>query len=82
MVGRKVLLEVEKTPAKPGEVVLSVQDLRVRDEAGVERLKGVSFDIRAGEIWASPGWRERAVRVAGGSGGHPVGHGTHRFEGP
>ncbi len=50
MVGRKVLLEVEKTPAQPGPVVLSVQDLRVRDEDGVERLKGVSFDIRAGEI--------------------------------
>ena len=50
MVGRKVLLEVEKGPAKPGEVVLSVNDLRVRDEHKVERLKGVSFDIRAGEI--------------------------------
>jgi simple sugar transport system ATP-binding protein len=31
-------------------VVLDVADLRVRDEAGVERLKGVSFQIRAGEI--------------------------------
>lgn len=50
MVGRKVLLEVEKAPAKPGDVVLSVKDLRVKDEHGVERLKGVSFDIRAGEI--------------------------------
>jgi simple sugar transport system ATP-binding protein len=50
MVGRKVLLEVEKGPARPGKVVLSVTDLRVRDENGVERLKGVSFDIRAGEI--------------------------------
>ena len=50
MVGRKVLLEVEKRPAVPGKVVLSVRDLRVRDEHGVERLKGVSFDIRAGEI--------------------------------
>jgi ABC-type uncharacterized transport system ATPase subunit len=49
MVGRKVLLEVEKGPP-PGEVVLSVEDLRVRDEHGVERLKGVSFEIRAGEI--------------------------------
>ena len=50
MVGRKVLLEVDKGPAKPGDVVLSVADLRVRDEHKVERLKGVSFDIRAGEI--------------------------------
>ncbi|AZL59815.1 ABC transporter ATP-binding protein [Tabrizicola piscis] len=50
MVGRKVLLEVEKKPATPGAVVLKVEDLRVRDEHKVERLKGVSFDIRAGEI--------------------------------
>ncbi len=50
MVGRKVLLEVEKKPASPGRVVLSVKDLRVRDENRVERLKGVSFDIREGEI--------------------------------
>ena len=50
MVGRKVLLEVDKGTAKPGDVVLKVEDLRVRDEHKVERLKGVSFDIRAGEI--------------------------------
>jgi len=50
MVGRKVLLRVEKTPAKPGPVVLDIQDLRVRDSAGVERLKGVSLQVRAGEI--------------------------------
>ena len=50
MVGRKVLLEVEKGPAKPGDVVLKVENLRVKDEHGVERLKGVSFEIRAGEV--------------------------------
>jgi len=50
MVGRKVLLEVEKGPAKLGRQVLMVHDLRVRDEHGVERLKGVSLDICAGEI--------------------------------
>ncbi len=50
MVGRKVLLEVAKAPATPGDVVLSVQNLRVTDDHGVERLKGISFDIRAGEI--------------------------------
>ena len=50
MVGRKVLLEVEKKPATPGKVVLAVEGLRVKDEHGVERLKGVSFQIRAGEI--------------------------------
>ena len=50
MVGRKVLLSVEKAPATPGYLVLEVEDLRVRDELGVERLKGVSLTIRAGEI--------------------------------
>jgi simple sugar transport system ATP-binding protein len=50
MVGRKVLLDVAKGPANPGPVVLSVQDLRVFDDQKVERLKGVSFDIRAGEV--------------------------------
>ena len=50
MVGRKVLLEVAKTPAKPGKPVLVVDTLKVRDEHGIERLKGVSFEIRAGEI--------------------------------
>lgn len=50
MVGRKVLLEVEKKPATPGKVVLSVENLKVKDEHGVERLKGISFEIRAGEI--------------------------------
>ena len=50
MVGRKVLLEVEKKPATPGDVILRVENLKVRDEHGVERLKGISFEIRAGEI--------------------------------
>ncbi|MDU8928783.1 ABC transporter ATP-binding protein [Alisedimentitalea sp. MJ-SS2] len=50
MVGRKVLLRVDKAPANPGVEVLSVENLRVTDEAGVERLKGVSLNVRAGEI--------------------------------
>ena len=50
MVGRKVLLRVEKTPARPGPVVLEVAGLTVRDGFGVERVKGVGFSVRAGEI--------------------------------
>ncbi|PRY92328.1 ABC transporter ATP-binding protein [Donghicola tyrosinivorans] len=50
MVGRKVLLRVDKTAANPGDTVLEVRGLRVRDEAGVERLKGIDLDIRAGEV--------------------------------
>jgi len=50
MVGRKVLLRVDKTPAKPGETVLDIRNLNVSDDQGVHRLKGVSLSIRAGEI--------------------------------
>ena len=50
MVGRAVLLRVEKGLAHPGEVLLGVRDLEVRDRLGVARVKGVSFDLRAGEI--------------------------------
>jgi general nucleoside transport system ATP-binding protein len=50
MVGREVLLRVEKPPAQPGDVLLSVTDVRVRDERGIEKVRGVSFDVRAGEI--------------------------------
>ena len=50
MVGRKVLLQVEKTPAQPGRTVLSARNLRVVDRHGVERLRGINLDIRAGEI--------------------------------
>ena len=50
MVGRKVLLRVDKKPATPGEPVLQVDNLRVIDSAGVERVKGISFEVRAGEI--------------------------------
>ena len=50
MVGRKVLLRIDKSAAKPGKALLHVEDLQVTDEAGVLRLKGVSFNIRAGEI--------------------------------
>jgi len=50
MVGRKVLLRVDKKPATPGANVLEVRDLKVTDDKGVRRLKGISFDVRAGEI--------------------------------
>ncbi len=50
MVGRKVLLRVTKTPANPGPPVLEVDDLSVTDSTGVERLKGVSFNLKAGEV--------------------------------
>ncbi|MGR3637755.1 MAG: ABC transporter ATP-binding protein [Shimia sp.] len=50
MVGRKVLLRVDKVAANPQENVLKVKDLRVVDEKGVERVKGIDLHVRAGEI--------------------------------
>ncbi|KMW60829.1 putative nucleoside ABC transporter, ATP-binding component [Candidatus Rhodobacter oscarellae] len=50
MVGRKVLLRVDKKPAAPSRTVLKVENLKVRDEDGVERLRGISLHVRAGEI--------------------------------
>jgi len=50
MVGRDALLRGEKEPAQPGDVLLTVQDLHVRDDREIEKVRGVSFDVRAGEI--------------------------------
>ncbi|HEY7357408.1 MAG TPA: ABC transporter ATP-binding protein [Ktedonobacterales bacterium] len=50
MVGREVLLRVEKAPAKPGEVLLRVEDITADSERGLAALRGVSFEVRAGEI--------------------------------
>jgi simple sugar transport system ATP-binding protein len=50
MVGRAVLLRVEKTPAQPGESLLTVENLHVQDDRGIDKVKGISFEVRAGEI--------------------------------
>jgi general nucleoside transport system ATP-binding protein len=50
MVGREVLLRVEKRPSQPGEPLLQVEDVVVRDDRGLEAVRGVSFEVRAGEI--------------------------------
>ena len=50
MVGRHVLLRVEKGKAAPGDVLLSVRNLTVKDNRGVVMVDNVSFDVRAGEI--------------------------------
>src|SRR5438477_104551 len=55
MVGREVLLRVEKPPATPGELLLRVEDLHVDDDRGVEKVRGISFEVRAGEILAIAG---------------------------
>ena len=50
MVGREVVLSVEKPPAEPGETLLEVKDLVVADERGLEAVRGVSLEVKAGEI--------------------------------
>jgi len=50
MVGREVLLSLDKAPAQPGDVLLAVDDLHVLDDRGLEKVRGVSLRVRAGEI--------------------------------
>ncbi|MBK8020205.1 MAG: ABC transporter ATP-binding protein [Chloroflexi bacterium] len=50
MVGRQVMLQVDKTPAKPGDAVLVVEDLVVLDDRKLQAVRGVSLEVRAGEI--------------------------------
>ncbi len=55
MVGRDVELRVVKGPAKPGEVVLRLKDVFIRDDRGHMAVKGISLEVRAGEIVAVAG---------------------------
>ncbi|WP_298404735.1 ABC transporter ATP-binding protein [uncultured Chloroflexus sp.] len=50
MVGREVILKVEKQPARPGAPVLEVRGLQVRDDRRLLAVKGVDLEVRAGEI--------------------------------
>ncbi len=50
MVGRKVLLQVDKVAARRAAKVLEVEGLRVVDRDGIERLRGIDLQVRAGEI--------------------------------
>ena len=50
MVGRNVLLRINKSEAKKGDIIFSVKNLTVKDDLDVTRVKNVSLDIHAGEI--------------------------------
>ncbi len=50
MVGREVILQVEKGDAHPGEPVLTLRDLRVRDDRKLIAVDHLSLEVRAGEI--------------------------------
>jgi general nucleoside transport system ATP-binding protein len=83
MVGRRVLLRVEKAPAKPGPVLLEVENLGLVDAQGVARLKSVSFAVRAGEILGVAGvagnGQSELLEVLAGM--RPATSGAVRFKG-
>ena len=55
MVGRERPLIVDRGESHPTDPRLVVEDLRVADDRGHEAVKGVSFDVRAGEIFGIAG---------------------------
>jgi len=83
MVGRKVLLRVDKKPANPSRTVLKVSNLKVVDDDKVERLRGISLDVRAGEILGIAGvagnGQSELLEVLGGI--TPAASGTIRING-
>src|SRR4051794_2156361 len=50
MVGREVLLRVDKKPAQPGAALLQLENVTVIDDRDLEMVRDVSFEVRAGEI--------------------------------
>lgn len=50
MVGRDVILQVEKEAAQPGEPVLAIEQLHVLDDRGLPAVNGLALEVRAGEI--------------------------------
>ena len=50
MVGREVVLFVNKKPQEPGEIILDVKDVHAENDKGLPSLRGLSLNVRAGEI--------------------------------
>ena len=50
MVGREVSFEVEKKDKQAGEIVLEIKDLVVKDSRGIDAVKGLSLNVKKGEI--------------------------------
>jgi general nucleoside transport system ATP-binding protein len=50
MVGREVLLRVDKEPAQPGDPLLQVENVSVIDDRGLESVRELSLEVRGGEI--------------------------------
>ena len=51
MVGRSVSFKTEKKPAQPKETILSIKDLVVKESRGLDAVKNLSLDVRAGSCW-------------------------------
>lgn len=83
MVGREVILKVEKQPARPGAIVLEVRGLRVRDDRQLLAVKGVDLEVRAGEILGIAGVQGNGQTelVAALTGLRPSEAGTIRIDG-
>jgi ABC-type uncharacterized transport system ATPase subunit len=70
MVGREVILQYNRPPAKPGDALLKVEDLWVKSDRNTDALRGVSLEVHAGEILglagvSGNGQRELAEALAG-----------------
>ncbi|RPJ26273.1 MAG: ABC transporter ATP-binding protein [Chloroflexi bacterium] len=50
MVGREVVFSVNKKPKQPGDIILEVKDIHAENDKGLPALRGVSLNVRAGEI--------------------------------
>ncbi|HKA24228.1 MAG TPA: ABC transporter ATP-binding protein [Candidatus Eisenbacteria bacterium] len=81
MVGRQVLLTLDKAPSKPGGPALDVQGLCVRDDRGLDAVKDVSLAVRAGEIVGVAGveGNGQAELIEALTGLRPVSAGTVRL---
>ena len=55
MVGREVVLRIQKPPKEAGEPILEVKDLWVVGDRGEKSVKGLTFEVRAGEIFGIAG---------------------------
>ncbi len=83
MVGREVILTVEKERVAAGEAVLQVENLAAVDERGHPVLRGVSFEVRAGEVLGIAGVQGNGQTelVKALTGLYRVGSGRARIEG-
>ncbi len=81
MVGRPVVLELDKQPANPGKVFFSAHDITVTDAAGLPAVKRLSFQVRSGEILGVAGvsGNGQTELVEALSGMRPVEGGGLRF---